>query len=161
MKTILFYAAIFAMTLASAAGQAKVLTTDPSTGLPLIPASDPGTRMGNLAMTYNQPTEMPGSQVCKSKEQGVFYSLYKIKVDEAAAWYASHLSGFKKVEGYDSHRTQIVFYNSDRTIVVIVTGSAGAEGENTNAYSVAYEKYQPGLSEKTIAAMPQGNVDCR
>lgn len=161
MKKIFLCVAIFALSLANAAGQAKILTADPSTGLPLIPASDPGTRMGNLAMTYNQPTEMPGTQVCKSKETGVFYSLYKIKVDAAVAWYASHLSGFKKVEGYDSQRTQVVFSNSDRTIVVIVTGNRGAKNENTDAYSVAYEKYQPGLSEKTIAGMAQGNMDCR
>ena len=45
-----------------------------------------------------------------------------------------------------------------RTILVIVTGDKGAEKENTNAYSVAYERYQPGLSEKTISGLTQGKM---
>ena len=63
-----------------------------------------------------------------------------------------------KISGYESKRSQTVFYNSDRTIVIIVTGNPGALGENTAAYSVAYERYQPGLSEKTITGMTQGNI---
>ena len=102
MKTICLYAAMLALSFANAAGQAKVLTSDPLTGLPLIPATDPGNRTSGLALTYNEPTKMPGAQICKSKYQGNFYSLYKIKVDAAVMWYSSHLSGFKKVQGYES-----------------------------------------------------------
>jgi hypothetical protein len=54
-----------------------------------------------------------------------------------------------------------VFYNSDGTIVIIVTGEAGAAGENTAAHSVAYERYQPGISEKTITALTQGKMVCQ
>jgi hypothetical protein len=117
--------------------------------------------MTNMAYTYNEPTKMPDGQVCKSKMQANFYSLYNIKVDAAVAWYSSHLSGFKKVSGYESERSQTAFYNSDRTIVIFVTGDSGAKDENTKAYSVAYERYQPGISEKTITAVTQGRIVCQ
>jgi hypothetical protein len=111
--------------LANALGQGKLLTNDPLTvtGLPLIPAT--------ASRISNEPTQMPDGEVCKSKMQGNHYSLNDIKVDAVVAWYSSHLSGFKKVSGYESKRSQTAFYNSDRTILIIVTGTPGAEGENT------------------------------
>jgi hypothetical protein len=104
---------------------------------------------------------MPDGQVCKSKMQGNFYDLYKIKTNDAVAWYASHLAGFKKVQGYESGRSQVAFYNSDGTIVIFLTGNSGDQGENANAYSVAYERYQPGISEKTITSLTQGKIVCQ
>jgi hypothetical protein len=83
-----------------------------------------------------------------------------LNMDAAAAWYASRLSGYKKVEGYESGRSQIAFYNSDGTTVIFLTGQLGAKGENTNAFSVAYERYQPGISAKTIAGLTQGKFVC-
>jgi hypothetical protein len=110
---------------------------------------------------------MPERQVCKSKMRGNFYSLSNImnpantvKMDAAAGWYASHLSGFKKAQGYESGRAQIAFYNSDGTIVVFLTGQRGARGENADAFSVVYERYQPGVSVKTITSLTQGNIIC-
>ena len=156
MKTTCLCAAMFALTMASAAGQANKLANDPLTGLPLSPA-----------VVSNEPDKMPDAQVCKSNMQGNFYSFSNIlnpanavKMDAAAAWYASHLSGYKKVQGYESGSSQIALYNSDRTIVIFVTGRAGAKGENTEAYGVAYERYQPGLSEKTITGLTQGKIVC-
>jgi hypothetical protein len=160
LKTTLPVVTLLVLCLPNALGQGKVLTNDPITGLPLIPATDSGKHTAGVAYTYNEPSPMPESQICKSKFQGNHYSLYNIKVDAAAAWYASHLSGFKKVRGYDSKRAQIIFYNSDATILVVVTGTLGAENENVDAYSVAYERYQPGLSEKTITSVTQGKVVC-
>ena len=161
MKTVLLAATMFVLCLTDATGQGKLLTNDPLTGLPLIPATDSGKHIANLSYTYNEPSKMPDGQVCKSKMQANFYLLYNIKVDAAVAWYSSHLSGFKKVSGYESQRSQTAFYNSDGTIVVIVTGDSGAQGENTEVYSVAYERYQPGLSEKTITAVTQGKIVCQ
>ena len=156
MKKTLLTAAILTFCLANATGQAKKLTNDPSTGLPLSPA-----------VVGNEPDKMPDGQVCKSKMQGNFYSLSNfmnpanaIKMDAAAAWYASHLSGFKKTQGYADGRSQTAFYNSDGTLVIFLTGQAGAQGENTDAYSVAYERYQPGLSVKTITGLTQGKFVC-
>ncbi len=140
--------------LVNSAGQAKLLTSDALTGLPLIPATDSGTPAGN------EPSAMPPSDVCKSKMQAEFYTLYNIKVDATVAWYAAHSTGFKKFQGYAAQRSQTVFYNSDGTILVFVTGKPGAAGENTNAYSVAYEKFHPGLNEKTISSVVQGKIVC-
>jgi hypothetical protein len=154
MKTAFLIAGMLVFCLVNASGQGKVVTEDPLTGLPVIPSTV--SKYGGL----NQPTKMPDSMVCKSKMQGNFYSIFDSKVDATVAWYASHLTGFKRVAGYDSSRSQDIFYNADRTILVIVTGSRGAKGENTDAYSVAYQRYQPGLSEKTITVLIQGQIVC-
>ena len=160
MKNAIVVAGILVLGLANTAGQGKVLTNDPLTGLPLIPAT----------AIAKKPVKMRDGQVCKSKMQGNFYSLFSptsyfskqtIKVSEVVAWYASHLSGFNKVSGYESRRSQTAFYSSDRTILIVVTGNPGATGEDTDAYSVAYERYQPGLSEKTIISLTQGKIACQ
>jgi hypothetical protein len=162
MKNAIVVVTILVLALANAAGQAKVLTNDPLTGLPLIPATVVVQSGGN------EPVKMPDSRVCKSKMQGNFYSLFSpasyfskqtIKVSKVVAWYSSHLSGFNKVSGYQS-RTQTAFYNSDRTILIIVTGNPGAAGEDTDAYSVAYQRYQPGLSGKTVTSLTQEKSIC-
>lgn len=161
MKSNLLAAAILTFCLGNATGQVKVLTNDPLTDLPLIPATVLFKNVGN------EPDKMPDAQVCKSKVQGNSYSLSNImnpasavKMDAVAAWYASHLFGFKKIEGYGAGRSQIAFYNSDGTTVIFLTGQLGAKGENTNAFSVAYERCQPGISEKTVTGLTQGKVVC-
>ena len=154
-RALLLIVAMLAFGLTSATGQGKLLTNDPLTGLPLFPGTDSGMHLGN------QPDKLPGGLVCKSKMQGNFYTIFKTKTNDVVAWYSSHLAGFQKVSGYDSRRAQIAFRNSDGTILVIVTGEPGAKGENTAAYTVAYERFQPGISNKTFAALPLGNIDCR
>jgi hypothetical protein len=146
---------LFVLGLANSAGRANLPTSDALTGLPLIPATDSGAAAGN------EPSTMPASPVCNSKMQAVFYRLYNINVDATVAWYSSHLAGFKKAQGYASQRSQTVFYNSDGTILVFVTGQSGAARENTNAFSVAYEKFQPGLNEKTISSVVQEKIVCQ
>ena len=74
----------------TARGGTKVLTTDPLTGLALYPATDSRLRLGN------EPTQLPESQVCKSKMQVDLYSVYDSKVNATLAWYDAHLPGFKK-----------------------------------------------------------------
>ena len=103
---------------------------------------------------------MPDYTICKSKMQAEFYLIYKMKVDDAAAWYSAHLSGFKKFAGYDSQRAQIIFRNNDGSILVVVTGNPGAKGQNVDAYSVSYQRYQPGISEKTVDSITFGKVVC-
>ncbi len=154
MERSFVIAAVLALGFTSATGQGRLLSNDPLTGLPLYPGTDSGIHMGN------EPVKMPDTPVCKSKKQAVFYKIYKMKTDDAVAWYSSRLSGFKKVSGYDSQRAQIAFSNSDGTILVIVTGEKGAKGENTAAYSVAYERFQPGISEKTVEGLTLGKLVC-
>jgi hypothetical protein len=151
MKAYLTVLVAFCMALAvSAQTKTKLNTTDSLTGLPLSPATDPGMNLGN------EPTAMPGSDVCKSKTQAQFYSLFHTTTDAVVAWYTTNLQGFKVAKGAESGRAQVVFYKPDGTVVVIVTGGPGTP----NAYSVAYERYTPGLSEKTIIGITQGKLIC-
>jgi hypothetical protein len=118
-----------------------------------------------------QPSDMPATQVCKSKAKGEFYTLSSmnvldktvrtVKVSSVVEWYTAHLSGFKKSQGYADGRSQIAFYNSDGTMVVFITGDNGRPGEDTNAYSVSYQRLDPGLAEKTIVSMTQGKIVCK
>jgi hypothetical protein len=157
MQSIFVAAAMFVFVLANASGQGKVLTSDPLTGLPLISATDSGKRIPGMAITYNEPTQIPRAPVCKSKVQAEFYSLFNIKVDATVAWYASHLSGYSKVAAQTGNSSQTAFYSADGTTLVLVTGDTGAG----DAHSVTYERYQPGLAEKTIAALTQGKTVCQ
>jgi hypothetical protein len=152
MKTYL--AVLVALCMAIAAGaqnKPKILTTDSLTGLPVAPATDSGMGLGNA------PSDLPASTVCKSKMQGQFYSLLHTTTDATAAWYTQNLKDFKMVKGNGSGRAQVVFYKPDGSVIVIVTGGYNSP----DAYSVAYERYTPGLSEKTIVGIPQGKMDCR
>jgi hypothetical protein len=159
MKTT-WLIAILLLCLTSATGQGKVLTNEPRTGLPLIPATDSGKRIANLSYIYNEPTKMPDGQVCKSKMQANSIFFTTLKWTPPLRGIPTHRSGFKKVSGYESQRSQVPFYKPDGTIVIIVTGDSG-EGENTDAYSVAYERYQPGISERTITSLTQGKIGCQ
>jgi hypothetical protein len=160
MKNFCLLVAMAAMCSANLRAQGATLTTDPLTKLPLSPATDAMHR-------GNAPVKMPDGAICKSKMQGDSYSIYSYfakqnaKIDEIVAWYGKHLTGFKNVHGYGGGRSQDAFYNANGTIVVIVTGNPGAAGENTFAYAVAYERYQPGLSPATITSLTQGKIVCR
>ncbi|HEY2819912.1 MAG TPA: hypothetical protein VGJ06_02625 [Candidatus Acidoferrum sp.] len=151
MKTYLAALVVLCMALAtSAQTKSKVLTTDSMTGLPLSPATDAGRNVGNA------PDPLPESNICKSKLQGQFYLLYNTTTDAVAAWYSQNLKGFKMAKGTHAGRAQVVFSKPDGTVLVIVTGNH----ESPGAFSVAYERYTPGLSEKTVAGVPQGNIVC-
>lgn len=135
-------------------GGTKLLTLDPLTGLPLHPATDSRLHLGN------EPTRLPQSQVCKSKMQVDFYSVFDTKVNATLAWYDAHLPGFKKTHAYTANRSQDTYYKTDGTLIVSVTGSPGKEGENTDTYSVLYARLQPGLPEKTIVGLNEQSVVC-
>jgi len=138
----------------TARGGTKLLTTDPLTGLPLHPATDSRLHLGN------EPTRLPQSQVCNSKMQVDFYSVYDSKVNVTLAWYDAHLPGFKKTHAYAANRSQDTYYKTDGTILVSVTGSPGKDGENTDTYSVLYARLQPGLPEKIIVSLNRQSVAC-
>lgn len=154
VKPSIFLGTVLAFCTVIASGSAKLLTTDPLTNLPLYPATDSRLHLGN------EPTRLPESQVCKSKMQVDFYSVYDSRVSATLAWYDAHLSGFKKAHAYAAGRTQDTFYKADGTVLVSVTGSVGKEGENTDTYSVLYARLQPGLPEKTIISLNQQSVVC-
>jgi hypothetical protein len=138
-----------------AGGSTTPLTADPLTGLPLYPATDSRLHLGN------DPTRLPESNVCKSKMQADFYTVYDTKVDAALLWYGAHLPSFKRTHAYAANRSQDTFYNAEGTISVSVTGSSGRAGENTETYSVVYSLFQPALVEKTIIGLNQQKIVCQ
>jgi len=156
------------LVLGGAYGQGK----DSLTGLPVMPAAE--TMLAGKSYGF-QPVQVPEGTVCKSRMRGDFYALHNmnvkdknVKVSAAVAWYDAHLSGFKKTHGYvdkgpqnAGHRSQTAFYNSSGTIVVFITGEAAGQGEDSNTYGIGYQRYEPGISEKTIASMTQGKIDCK
>lgn len=168
LLTILAGSALAVLLAGTASGQGN---PDPLTKLPVIPAAE----VMVAGKSYGfQPVQLPAGTVCKSKMQGNFYSFYgnvrdpNVKVSTVIAWYSAHLSGFRKTQGYVSdgpqnagNRSQTAFYNAGGTIVVFVTGDSAPKGEDANAYSVAYQRYEPGISEKTIASLTQGKIVCQ
>jgi hypothetical protein len=151
---ILFVAILGGIWAASAVGNAT-LTSDPLTGLPLIPATHSPMDSGN------DPTVMPESTVCKSKFKGNFYSVFNTKVDATVAWYAARLAGFRKTHAYAAGRSQDLFYKPDGTVFVGVTGEPGAAGENKDTYAVMYGTMTPGLPEKSIIGMNAQKIVCQ
>jgi hypothetical protein len=161
MRTIFFTGTMLVCCWAGAYGQG----TDSLTGLPVIPAAE--TIVAGKSYGF-QPAEMPEAAVCKSKMKGAFYALQNmnvkdnsVKISTVVAWYAAHLRGFKKTQGYEHGRSQTAFYNAAGTIVVFITGASGRQGEDTTTYGLGYQHYEPGVSEKTIASLTQGKVICQ
>ena len=137
-----------------AGGNPKLLTVDPLTNLPLYPATDSRLHLGN------EPTRLPESNVCGSKMQADFYTVYDSKVNITLGWYGAHLQGFKRTRAYAGNRSQDTFYNPDGTLAVSVTGSSGKADEDTETYSVVYHRFQPGLPEKAIISLNQQKLIC-
>jgi hypothetical protein len=53
-----------------------------------------------------------------------------------------------------------IFSNADGTIVVILIAESKTADGIARTSSVAYERYQPGISEKTIASFLQKHIVC-
>jgi hypothetical protein len=141
------------LSIALSAGNV-VLTTDPLTGLPIDPKSDPGMNLENA------PVKMDDQQICKSKMKANLYTVFD-KVDPTVTGYAAHLTGFHKSHTYYQNRSQNAFYNDAGTLVVIVVGERGKDGENVDTHAVTYYRFQPGLPAKTIVSFGTQNLDCR
>ena len=152
---IILAIALVSCFVVSAGGNTKLLTADPLTNLPLYPATDSRLHLGN------DPTRLPESNVCNSRMQADFYTVYDSKVDATLVWYGARLPGFKKAHAYAANRSQDTFYNADRTLAVSITGSSGRAGDNTEAYSVVYARFQPGVLEKAIISLNQQKVICQ
>lgn len=145
------FLATFVFLASATFGQGKGQAIDPATQLPLHPGIR-GSANGSA---------LPPGRVCSSGMKGTFYLLNDLKVADVVGWYAAHLSGFKKAAGTESGRAQVAFYNSDRTILMIVTGDPGSTPGSGEAFSVAYERYTPGLSEKTATSLTTGHILCK
>lgn len=146
MKSSIILALVLVLCSVVTASGAKLLTTDPLTGLPLYPATDSRLHLGN------DPTRLPESTVCGSKMQADFYTVYDSKVEPTLVWYSAHLPGYKKTHAYAANRSQDTFYNADGILAVSVTGSSGKAGENTETYSVVYSRFSPPVRRKRLSA---------
>jgi hypothetical protein len=133
------------LTIFAATASAAHLTQDAVTQLPLPAITE--TILGN------NPDEMPSATICKSRYRGNLYQLNNATLESAVAWYIGALKGFRHIQSAD-HSIH-VFANAERSIIVIVMGKAGG-----NAASVAYEKYEPGLSEKALLGSVNHTLDC-
>jgi hypothetical protein len=129
----------------AATTNAAHLTNDPLTQLPLPTITDSG--------FGNNPVEMPAATICKSQFRGNFYSLSGTSLDSAVSWYVGTLKGFRHIQSAD-HALH-AFADARRSVIVILMGKPGGA-----ANSVAYEKYQPGLSEKTLQGIAKNSLDC-
>jgi hypothetical protein len=145
--------AISVAALFAVVSDAATLTADPITGLPLDPATNSRLNLGN------EPTQLPISNLCKSKVSAEFYTVYE-SFHETVAWYTAHLKELKHAHGYSGGRSRDTFYNSAGTIMVTITADPGADGQNVDTHSVAYYKMQPGLSEKTILGSLSEKLTC-
>jgi hypothetical protein len=144
---------VLALSLAVLASGAS-LTSDPLTGLPLDPATDSRLHLGN------EPTRLPVSTVCGSKMRADFYSVFESTQDAAVAWYAARLKGFRRAHAWAANRSQDTFYNADGTVIVSVTGVPGKMAESTEAYSIVYARFEPGLPEPVIVSLNRQRVVC-
>jgi hypothetical protein len=153
--SIMLAIALVSCVVLIASGNSKLLTADPLTNLPLHPATDSRLHLGN------DPTRLPESNVCGSKMQADFYTVYDSKLDATLVWYGAHLPGFKKTHAYAANRSQDTFYNSEGTLAVSVTGSSGKADQNTETYSVVYSRFQPALPEKAIIGLNQQKPVCQ
>jgi hypothetical protein len=154
MKSSIILAIVALCSVPIAGANTKLLTADPLTNLPLYPATDSRLHLGN------EPTRLPDSNVCGSKMQTDFYTVYDSKVDITLSWYGAHLSGFKRTHAYAASRSQDTFYNPEGTLAVSVTGSSGKAGDNTDTYSVVYSRFQPALPEKVLIGLNQQKLVC-
>jgi hypothetical protein len=141
------------LSLVAAAAGAGAPALDPLTKLPLPTAAD--------AVQVAAPMKLPDATVCKSAMRGNYYSDVTGNIDAVVAWYAAQLKDFRPAHGYAMDRAQHAFYNSTGTQVVVVTGNRAPAGQNTGVFAVAYEQYEPGLTQKQIVAIASGNIDCR
>jgi hypothetical protein len=128
-------------------------TTDSLTGLP-VPDAASGIKL------YDPPMKLDPAQICKSTQVTDFYSTADFKTSAAIAWYSTHLKDFKHMHGYGAGRTQDAFVNADGTLMVVITGSPGADGVDSNAYAVTYATLKPGMPQKTMTGLLSQKISC-
>jgi hypothetical protein len=126
-------------------------TTESLTGLPLPDAAS--------GLKLDVPMKLEPAQICKSTQVTDFYSPTG-KTSAAIAWYSAHLKGFQRMHGYGAGRTQDAFVNADGSLMVVVTGSPGPDGADSQVYAISYATLKPGLSPKTIAGLLSQKISC-
>jgi hypothetical protein len=126
--------------------------TNALTGLPLPDAAS--------GIKLDSPMRLQPAQVCKSTQTTEFYITFGFKTSTAVAWYSAHLKGFTHLHGYGAGRTQDAFVNGDGTLDVVVTGSPGADGADSDAYAVSYATLKPGMPQKSFVGLLSQKMTC-
>ena len=151
MKRAAVVASIVVLAMTNAAGQAQVHTTDLLTGLPLNPATVIAPNAGN------DPVKMPDGRVCKSTMQGNFYSLYNLFLEEERqSRRDERLVCLTSVRFQQGERVRFPpLANGVLQLGPDDPGDPDREsrrgGRRHIRASVAYERYQPGLSKRSPA----------
>jgi hypothetical protein len=134
------------LAICAVTASAAHLKQDPLTQLPLPSITD-----NNIL--GNSPTEMPSAKICNSQFRGNHYDLSNSTLDSAVAWYAGALKDFRHIHSKD--HLNHMFADAQRSLIIVVRGTADGR-----ASAVAYEKFEPGLSEKTLLGFVNNALDC-
>ena len=127
-------------------------TANPLTGLP-VPDAASGIKL-------DPPIRLDPAQVCKSTQTTEFYTSRGSRTSAAIAWYSAHLKGFAHLHGYGAGRTQDAFVNADGTLDVVITGSRGPDGADSDVYAVSYATLKPGMPQKTFTGLLAEKTSC-
>ncbi|MDQ6893315.1 MAG: hypothetical protein M3167_11645 [Acidobacteriota bacterium] len=119
-------------------------SNDKTTGLPLHPG-----------LTFQQEVSSP---VCGHAAQMNLYDAPQTAtLAEYVSWYKEHLKGFHHVHKVWSKRAQELFYNSDGSNGVGLTGSATGPG----VFAVSYMKMSVKLTTRQMDAFDPSNPHCK
>jgi len=134
------------------AGLACAADTNALTGLPIPDAAS--------GMKLDSPMQLKPAQICKSTQTTEFFITRGFKTSAAIAWYSAHLKGFAHLHGYGAGRTQDAFVNADGTLDVVITGSPGPDGADSDAYAVSYATFKPGMPQKVFMGLLSQKMSC-
>jgi hypothetical protein len=136
--------ALLALILIPAASARAADTTDKVTGLPLHPG-----------LSVQQQLDSP---VCGHAANMVIYDTPSTAtLTEYVSWYRSQLKGSHYVHKVWSERAQEMFYSSDGSRGVSLTGSKGGPG----VYAVTYMKMSAPLTTAQMDAFSPSNPSCK
>jgi hypothetical protein len=119
-------------------------SNDKDTGLPLHPG-----------LTFQQEVDSP---VCgKAAKMNLYDVPGSAKLAEYVSWYKDHLKGSHYVHKVWSERAQEMFYISDGSSAVSLTGVPGGPG----VYAVTYMKMSVKLTTHQMDAFDPSNPTCK
>ena len=102
------------------------------------------------------PGPLPTTVLCKSQSSGNFFIVSGKNTRDLTNWYTAALPGFKKYPAVTDGRTQVTFFSADGTQEVTITGNPNS----TEAYSISYGRFHPGLTTAAMASFNTGKMIC-
>lgn len=105
-------------------------------------------------MTETGP--LPTTVLCKSQTSGDFFIVRGKNTKDLTNWYTTALPGFKKFSTVTGGTSQDTYFSADGTQEVTITGIRNS----TEAYSISYSCFHPGLSTSVMATFNTGKMVC-